>query len=237
MATSAHTQPRRVAVFDFDGTAIDGQSGSLFTRYLLAQGMMSPLRLLRLGWWGVRYKLHLPFRQGEARELVFGALGGRTSKEVDALMTRFHDEVLAPLYRPQALDEVAWCHGKGMVVLLVSATFEPIAEVAASRMGVDGFVATRMERDERGRYTGRVDGPVVAGAEKCRAVERWCDAHLGAGAWVLERAYADHHTDAPLLDAAREARAVCPGKTLAISARRRGWPVLDWGEGKEPGRR
>ena len=69
---------------------------------------------------------------------------------------------------------------------------------------------------------------MVAGAEKVRAVEAWCDAHLGAGAWVLERAYADHHTDAALLKAAREPRAVCPGKTLAISARRHGWPVLDW---------
>ena len=64
--------------------------------------------------------------------------------------------------------------------------------------------------------------------EKCRAVERWCDSHLWEGRWVLERAYADHHTDAPLLEAAQEARAVCPGKTLAISARRRGWPMLDW---------
>ena len=228
MATSDHTRPKRVAVFDFDGTSIDGQSGSLFTRYLLSHGMLSPLRLLRLVWWGIRYKLHLPYRQDEARELVIGALGGRTSEEVDDLMARFHDEALAPLYRPRALREVAWCHEKGLVVLLVSATFDAIAEVAAKRIGADGYVATRMERDEHGRYTGRVDGPVVAGAEKCRAVQAWCNAHLGVGAWVLDRAYADHHSDTPLLEAAREARVVCPGKTLAINARRRGWPVLDW---------
>lgn len=230
MQPNAGANTYKVAVFDFDGTSIDGQSGSLFTRYLFSHGMMSPARLARLAWWGIRYKLHLPFRQGEARELVFGALGGRSSEDVDAIMTRFHDEVLAPRYRPQALAEVAACHEQGLVVLLVSATFEPIAEVAARRMGADGFAATRMERDARSRYTGHVDGPVVAGAEKCRAVEAWCDAHLGAGNWVLERAYADHHTDAPLLEAAREARAVCPGKTLAINARRRGWPVLDWDE-------
>lgn len=230
MQPSADVRQQKIAVFDFDGTVIDGQSGSLFTRYLFFRGMMSPARLTRLIWWGIRYKLHLPYRQGEARELVFGALRGRTSEEVDAIMTSFHDEILAPLYRQPALAEVARCGEEGLRVLLVSATFEPIAAVAAARIGADGFAATRMERDERGCYTGRVEGAVVAGAEKCRAVERWCNARFGEGGWVLERAYADHHTDAPLLEAARVPCAVCPGKTLAMSARRRKWPVLDWDE-------
>ena len=75
-----------VAVFDFDGTSIDGQSGALFTRYLFRNGFMSPARLIRLIWWGIRYKTHLPYRQDEARELVFGALGGRSAAEVDAIM-------------------------------------------------------------------------------------------------------------------------------------------------------
>lgn len=221
--------PRReVAVFDLDGTSIRGQSGALFTRYLMLSGRMSPLRLARLAWWGVRYKLHMPYRQSEARELVFGALRGLTSQEVDRILERFHDEVLAPRYRSRALREVERCHAEGCVVLLVSATFEPIAAVAARRMGADGFVATRMERDGSGRYTGRVDGPVVAGGEKWRAASRWCDEHIGTGAWRLLRAYADHHSDIPLLERAAESYAVCPGKTLAMAARRRGWPVLDW---------
>ena len=228
MGPGAADTRRRVAVFDFDGTSIEGQSGALFTRYLLSHKMMSPLRLARLVWWGARYKLHLPHDQDQARELVFGALRRLSSQEVDELMLRFHDEVIVPLYRPRALREVAWCHEKGFVVLLVSATFAPIAEVAARRLGADGFVATQMERDERGRYTGRVEGVVVEGAEKCRAVEAWCNERLGAGAWVLERAYADHHSDTPLLEAVRAPRVVCPGKTLALTARRRGWPVLDW---------
>ena len=77
MQSSVGAQQQKVAVFDFDGTSIDGQSGSLFTRYLFSHGMMSPARLARLAWWGIRYKLHLPFRQDEAREVVFGALRGR----------------------------------------------------------------------------------------------------------------------------------------------------------------
>ncbi|WP_273395041.1 HAD family hydrolase [Thermophilibacter mediterraneus] len=228
MEPTSDRQTRRVAVFDFDGTSIRGQSGSLFTRYLMRRGIMSPGRLCRLAWWGVRYKLHLPYRQAEARELVFGSLAGKMPDEVEAIMRDFHDGVLAPLYRPEALAEVARCHEEGLVVLIVSATFEGIARCAAEAMGADGYAATRMALDEQGRCTCRVEGPVVAGAEKYRAAEAWCDAHLGRGGWVIERAYGDHHTDVDLLARARHPYAVCPGKTLVIAARRNGWPILDW---------
>ena len=72
MAASADVDKhiRGVAVFDFDGTLIDGQSGTLFTRYLRSNGMMSPGSFVRLAWWGIRYKLHFPFKQEEARELM-----------------------------------------------------------------------------------------------------------------------------------------------------------------------
>ena len=229
MDPSSTQRTYQVAVFDFDGTSIKGQSGALFTTYLLRSGVMSLPRALRLGWWGIRYKLHLPYRQGEARELVLGALNDRTADEVDSLMVRFHDEVLAPRYRAQALEEVARCREAGMVTLLVSATFDAIAAVAADRMGFDGFVATKMERDDHGAYTGQVDGPVVAGPEKYLAVARWCDEHLGEGRWELARAYGDHHSDKYLLDRADEALAVCPGKTLYALAKRRRWEILDWG--------
>ena len=230
MGSSSGQPITRVAVFDFDGTSISGQSGALFTRYLLFRRLMSPPRALRLIWWGIRYKLHLPYRQDEARELVLGALCEMSAPEVDELMVRFHDEVLRPRYRPQALEELARCQGEGMVALLVSATFDAMAAQAARIMGFDGYAATRMVRDAQGNYTGAVDGPVVAGAEKYRAVVRWCDQHLGEGAWRLERAYGDHHTDKDLLSHARVAVAVCPGKTLRVLAKRRGWTIADWDE-------
>ena len=40
--------PRKVAIFDFDGTIVDGQSGALFTTYLLRHGIMRLPRALHL---------------------------------------------------------------------------------------------------------------------------------------------------------------------------------------------
>ena len=228
---SSNGQPiRRVAVFDFDGTCIRGQSGALFTWYLFAHRSLSLRKALRLLWWGARYKLHLPCRQGEARELVLTGLAGLSAEQVDELMARFHDEVLRPRYREQALEEVGRCHDLGMAVLLVTATFEAIAACAALYVGADGHVATRMVRGPEGSYTGIVDGPVIAGGEKYLGVRQWCNDNLGEGTWRLERAYGDHYTDRDLLSRACVAVAVCPDRTMRAFARRRGWTIADWDE-------
>lgn len=217
-----------IAVFDYDGTIIDGQSGSLFGTYLLSHGLISIRTGLRLVWWGARYKLHLPYRQDEARELIFHDLARLERSETLRIMCDFHDEVLKPLYRADAMAEVRRRHDEGLVTLLVSATFYEIAHVAAAYLGMDGVAATHMELDANDHFTGRVEGEVVAGPGKVHATHAWADENLGAGTWRIACAYGDHFTDEPLLEQADEPFAVCPGATLAHMAKRRKWPVLDW---------
>ena len=228
MAKNAAPEKARIAVFDFDGTVIDGQSGWLVSTYLNSKGLVSARLAARLLWWGTRYTLHLPHRQGEARELVFSALKGKRRDTIDLLLRAFHDEVLVPRYRDLAVAEIDRRKAEGLTVLIVSATFSVIAEVAAEKLGVDGYVATEMELDERGEYTGRVAGEVVEGAEKLRAVKRWADERFGEDGWEIACAYGDHHSDEELLSAAGQAFAVCPGATLKRCAKRAGWEILDW---------
>lgn len=219
---------QKIAVFDFDGTCINGQSGSLFACYLFLRGYLKPLRALRLGWWGLRYELNLPCRQDEAREVVIEALGKFSADQVDQIMGEFHDKVLMKHYRPAALEEVARRKEEGCTTLLVSATFRSIAQRAAAHLGVDGYIATTMERDAQGEFTGRVEGSVVAGPEKTAVVRSWADEHIGAGKWDLAYAYGDHRTDIDLLSHARHAFAVRPDRSLRKEAVRQRWDILDW---------
>lgn len=221
---------RDVAVFDFDGTVIDGQSGLLISLYLKKRGYVSLTRASRLVWWGLRYKLHLPHREEEARELVLGAISHMSAAEVDQIMRDFHDEVLVPRYRSQAVEEIRRRNEEGCVTLLLSATFQQIADRAADYLGMTVGVATELERDEDGNYTGRVSGDVIEGDMKPIAVERWADERFGKGNWRLAYAYGDHRSDAKLLKLADEAFAVCPKNTLKPLAKRGGWAVLDWEE-------
>lgn len=218
----------RLAVFDFDGTCIQGQSGFLFSTYLRKRGYVSFKNAARLVWWGFCYVFHLPHRQETPREIIFAGLSSHTPEEVRKIMHDFHDEVLVPRYRPKAEAEVRARKAQGCVTLLVSATFWDIAECAADRLGVDGFVATTMEQDARGNYTGRVSGVVTEGNEKPRAVARWASERYGADGWTIEYAYGDHHSDEALLELAQHPVAVSPGKTLAKTAKQRGWKTVDW---------
>mgnify|MGYP003586572314 FL=1 len=221
----------RVAVLDFDGTVARGQSGSLLSTYLWRHGFISPRRTIALAWWGIRYKLGLPQRQDEARELVFGALAGHDAEEVDRILSSFYAEVMSSRIRPAAIREVARLHEDGCKALLVSATFDVIAREAARTIGADGYIATEMERDDRGYYTGRVHGTVVEGAEKVWSSVRWCDAHYGPGAWEFAYAYGDHRSDLGILSVAHEgAFAVCPHRAMASLSRARGWQIVDWDE-------
>lgn len=218
----------RLAVFDYDGTAISGQSGSLFSWYLFRNGYISVPTGLRLGWWGLRYVLHLPKRQEEAREVVFSAFAGRTPEEVRRVMRRFHDEVLDSRYRPAAMAEVQRCKEEGCLTMLVSATFSDIAQAAGDKLDVDVVLSTRMELGPDGRYTGSVAGPVVAGHGKTVAVVRWANEHIGPAKWMIEYAYGDHFTDEDLLAASEKPYAVSPSKSLERVAKRRKWEILDW---------
>lgn len=225
MESSTKTQ---LAVFDYDGTIISGQSGSLFSRYLLKHGLISKKTIGRLFWWGTRYTLHLPYRQDEARELIFRDLGIHTYEQARQIMLDFHDEVLKPRYRQAAIEEVKRREAEGCTTLLVSATFYEIAKAAVDYLGMDNVIATHMELDENGHFTGLVKGEVTAAAEKLRVATAWANENLGEGAWELAYAYGDHFTDESLLAAAKQCFAVTPGFTLRKIAYRRHWPVLNW---------
>jgi HAD superfamily hydrolase (TIGR01490 family) len=218
-----------IAVFDLDGTSVNGQSGSLISQYLLRHHVVSLPSAARLAWWGIRYKLRLPHRQGEPREVILRSLNRAQPNAVRETMHTFHDEVMVPRYYQEALSEVARRKAEGCVTLLVSATFHEVAERAANYMGVDAFVATEMQQGPDGQYLALVAGEVVEGKEKVRAVARWADEHLGSGSWYIAYAYGDHHSDQQLLCSAHKAYVVNPSYALKFSAKRHQWDILKWG--------
>lgn len=221
-------RPVRLAVFDFDGTSIGGNSPVLLCRYLVKRKMLRKSVVLRILLWAAAYSLRLPQNESWVRGLVFTAFEGKPREQVDEFLFRFYDEVIRERFRPQADEEMCRRRREGCVVMVVSATFEPIILRAMEHHPFDCQISTRMEVASDGTYTTRVEGKPVEGAEKLAAVRRFADERYGAGSWVLEAAYGDHHSDRVLLRAARKAYAVDPDRPLRRTAKRNGWTILDW---------
>lgn len=225
----ALTEPTyKLAVFDLDGTSIDAQSGALFAKYLYSQGYLSFRCGLSLLWWGVRYVLHLPHSQNKPREAIFAQLRTLSAEEIESLMRDFYEKEISSKFRQHALEEIQKLKKLGYVVILVSATFDYIAQAAGQYLQVDAVIATEMQKDSEGEYTGSVQGSSVEGREKIRATKAWAQKNLGSDTWRISRAYGDHYTDKELLAYADEAFAVCPGYVLRRIARKHGWAILEW---------
>lgn len=218
----------KIAVFDYDGTIINGQSGTLFSRWLYCRKLISFAQASKLFWWGARYKLHLPHRQESVREYIFESLKAFSPDEVHDIMRDFHDEVLIKKIRQDALKEIERRRSQGCAILCVSATFLGILNRAQDFIHADGIIATRMQIDEYNRFTGLVDGPVTEGAYKPVCVQKWADERFGIGNWYISHAYADHYSDQALLEMANHPVAVCPTTTLRRYAKENAWKIAKW---------
>ena len=218
----------KVAVFDFDDTSIEGSSPSWLVNKLIFGLKLSPLTSLKIGFWGLAYKWHLPQNEAWVRGQVFKAFEGKPKEEVDQYLTSFYDKCIAKRFRPKADEAMRKAKEEGCEVIVVSASFEPIVLRAMQTHPFDYQISTRMKVAPDGTYTRQVEGRPIEGEEKLVALQHWCNGRFGEDNWEIEYAYGDHHSDEPLLAAAKHPFVVCPNSGMARIAKRRNWPVLDW---------
>jgi len=219
----------QVAVFDFDGTSIEGSSPSWLVNRLIFERKISPLTIAKIGLWGVAYKWHLPQNESWVRGQVFRAFAGKPKASVDAYLVHLYDNYIDKRFRPQADAAMRQRAEEGCEVIVVSASFEPIVMRAMERHPFNHQISTRMKVAPDGTYTREVEGKPIEGDAKMVAIKHWCDGRYGEGNWELAYAYSDHHSDAPLLAAAKHPFAVTPNTGMSKLAKREGWPILDWG--------
>ncbi|MEG0096618.1 MAG: HAD-IB family hydrolase [Raoultibacter sp.] len=225
----ADSAPVQLAVYDFDGTSIAGNSPVLLVAYMARRKMLKLSVLFRILVWAFAYKARLPQNESSVRSLVFTAFEGKPKEEVDCFLREFYDKCIASRFRSRVDASMRQHREQGHVVVIVSATFSPILERAQELHPFDYQISTLMRVDAQGNYTNNVDGLPIEGDEKPRAIEVFADKTFGEGEWQLGYAYGDHHSDRPMLYAAQHAFAVTPDFALARTARREGWPILNWG--------
>jgi putative phosphoserine phosphatase/1-acylglycerol-3-phosphate O-acyltransferase len=111
----------------------------------------------------------------------------------------------------------------GRPVVMATTTPLDMIRPLADTLGFDDVVATRYGVDADGCYDGTIDGELVWGRGKLRAVQAWAAAHDVELAESY--AYSDSYYDAPLLGAVGHPVAVNPDVRLLALATLRRWPV------------
>ena len=212
-----------IAFFDMDGTLVAGQTTLLLVQFLRKQRYRQSAVLVGTALWFLGYKAGLLRVTERSRHQGARVFAGRTVEEVDRLMDRFTDEVLAPRFISSATEAMEEHQSAGNRVVVISAALEPVVAAVCRRLGVTDYTGTVCEV-QMGTYCGRLVGASPHGDEKesvaAEYMERWgVDA---AGCW----AYADHGSDLALLRSVGHPVAVNPRTELLGAAREAGWPIL-----------
>ena len=79
------------------------------------------------------------------------------------------------------LDIAEQLRDEGVELVILSGAFYATLSSFAKRHDFLHVVGTKMEIDEEGNYTGKVEGECVAGKNKLHYLEEYCDVTFGKG--------------------------------------------------------
>jgi HAD superfamily hydrolase (TIGR01490 family) len=157
-------------------------------------------------------------------EIFYRSYEGASEDRLICLAEDLFEDVIKPNIYPRAADLIAESRRAGCRQVIVSGALDFTMRPLARYLGVDDFIANRLEFDG-GYATGKLKKPFVAGATKAQIMRDYAEAHDIdlAQSW----AYTDSYSDYPMLAVVGHPTAVNPDLRLRSVARSYDWPVLD----------
>jgi len=194
-----------VAAFDFDGTLVPKDSFLGFLRQIGGSGAVNAA--FARSWRAVARGPAPGWRDSIKSELVRSVLAGRDAAEVETAAEGYAREVAGMVSAPMRRLLSRHRHA-GHITVIVSASLEIYLEPAASILGIDAVLGTRLETGPDGRLTGRLLGANCRGIEKARRLSEWMSGRQISPDRVPVWAYGDSAGDREMLELARFATRV-----------------------------
>jgi HAD superfamily hydrolase (TIGR01490 family) len=157
-------------------------------------------------------------------ELFYKSYEGAGEDRLLVLAEELFEEIIKPNIYPRAQALIDESRRAGCRQVIVSGALDFTIRPLARYLGVDDFIANRLEFDN-GYATGQLRKPFVAGATKAQIMRDYARAR---GVDLAESwAYTDSYSDYPMLAVVGHPTAVNPDLRLRSVARSYDWPVLD----------
>ena len=215
-----------LAIFDLDGTIM---STNVIEQYLWARlPELSPAQqLAEVG----RVVRHLPsYLRAEHRDRgTFLRAVYRRYRGADlAALENFVDTSMAPhiLSRlsPEAVRRIRDHRAVGHTTILITGVVRPLTRPLEPLFDV--IVAADLATDAEGRCTGFLTGPPLVGESRAAWLLHYADLHHVD--LTRSFAYADSHSDLPMLSTVGNAVAVSPDVPLMRAATANQWSIVEW---------
>jgi HAD superfamily hydrolase (TIGR01490 family) len=216
-----------LTLFDLDGTLIPKDSDHAFGEFLVTLGWADEQVFRERN--DAFYQDYLEGRLDLDAYVDFATLPWRSRppEEQSRALSRFVEQVVQPMLPPAAIQLVRSHQRGGDLIAIVTATNDFVTRPIADRLGVDVLIATELERDGGGGYTGRVHGTPSYREGKVTRVEDWLSRQgLKIDSFDRSTFYGDSINDLPLLERVSHPVATNPGPALERIAQDRRWPVL-----------
>lgn len=209
---------RRLAIFDFDGTMVKGDSIVSYIAFARKKGYLNLADLLSVLWATVSYALRLvPIQKSKSASLRF--LKRVTKEQKQDLAEEFiHTRVMPRLY-PRAFKKIIMHEGQGDIVLIVSASPAVYMHGLANFLPVHAVLASPTEDDGTVRINCR-------GEQKVLRVKQWLKDNGIEPDWKNSYSYGDSLSDAQVMALTGHPTMINPKKALA--AKQSSWAVEDW---------
>jgi alcohol-forming fatty acyl-CoA reductase len=214
-----------LAVFDMDGTLVDSNvvESYLWLRLAELPGDRVPMELASVMGGLPRHLAAERRDRGEFLRSFYARYRGASVEGVRHLMDGQVAELILRRLSPPAVRRIREHRAAGHRTVLITGALDVF--VRPLRPLFDEIIAISLEERD-GRYTGRLVEPPLVGEARAAWLRSYADRQRAD--LRLSYAYADSHSDLPLLRAVGNPVAVNPDVALFRVARARRWPVEDW---------
>jgi HAD superfamily hydrolase (TIGR01490 family) len=216
-----------LALFDLDGTLLNGDSDYGWAQFLIARGVLDANV-----YEAQNQRFFDDYKAGTLDIHAFldfqlAPLAAHPRMQLDAWHAEFMGERILPMITDKARQLVKRHADAGDLCAVVTATNSFVTAPIAREFGIDNLIATEPELGN-GAFTGKVTGTPCFRDGKVTRVEAWLnglklDLKTGfARSWF----YSDSRNDLALLERVTDPVAVAPDDNLREIALARGWPVI-----------
>ena len=217
---------KRAAFYDVDGTIVSCNVLHPYVYYAASAPTISGKlkRLMKLGASLPMYALADRKGRKYFNDMFYKNYRGLSEDRLYVLGQEIFEQLLKGRVFSELQGLIKSSRAEGIKQVLITGNLDTVIEPLADYLGVDDWVANRLEFDHQGLATGNLCPPVLAGPEKAYWIRDYAAKHeidLNQS-----HAYADSASDIPLLCAVGYPVAVNPDAQLKATADAHSWPIL-----------